>query len=256
MQFWYEILKEEESRTDYDYMLDHPEEVYSHYYRYYRRRVAPKVDVRIVIIVTLIVITVIQYFTSWQRYNTALNYLMTLPKYRNKAIEIALEQGLIDDPRRKVKGKSKIDVKEETDRAIKSILESNLDIRGGYAKPELTDLLILQLILLPCRAFKYFKWYTRWIWRFNINHEEYGDEEKLYLIRKNMKLSINQFDDLEENDKQQFLKNELWVKDKFEKWQKEKNEEVKKQMAENARFKAYRRYMKNHGPGRMVFDDS
>lgn len=54
---------------------------------------------------------------------------MTLPKYRNKAIEIALEQGLIDDPRRKVKGKSKIDVKEETDRAIKSILESNLDIR-------------------------------------------------------------------------------------------------------------------------------
>ncbi|CAH0382012.1 unnamed protein product [Bemisia tabaci] len=195
----YEILKEEESRTDYDYMLDHPEEVYSHYYRYYRRRVAPKVDVRIVIIVTLIVITVIQYFTSWQRYNTALNYLMTLPKYRNKAIEIALEQGLIDDPRRKVKGKSKIDVKEETDRAIKSILESNLDIRRST----------IQRVL-----------------------------------------------DLEENDKQQFLKNELWVKDKFEKWQKEKNEEVKKQMAENARFKAYRRYMKNHGPGRMVFDDS
>ena len=32
----YEILKDEESRTDYDYMLDNPDEMYRHYYRYYR----------------------------------------------------------------------------------------------------------------------------------------------------------------------------------------------------------------------------
>ena len=40
----YEILKDDESRTDYDYMLDNPDEYYAHYYRYYRRRVAPKVS--------------------------------------------------------------------------------------------------------------------------------------------------------------------------------------------------------------------
>ena len=32
----YEILKDEESRADYDYMLDNPDEMYRHYYRYYK----------------------------------------------------------------------------------------------------------------------------------------------------------------------------------------------------------------------------
>ena len=36
------------------------EEYYSHYYRYYRRRVAPKVDVRVVIVVSITVISIIQ----------------------------------------------------------------------------------------------------------------------------------------------------------------------------------------------------
>ncbi|CAI9624417.1 unnamed protein product [Staurois parvus] len=51
----YETLKDEETRKDYDYMLDHPEEYYRHYYHYYSRRLAPKVDVRIVILVTVCV---------------------------------------------------------------------------------------------------------------------------------------------------------------------------------------------------------
>ena len=42
----YETLRDEESRADYDYMLDHPEEMWRNYYRYYRRRVGPKMDVR------------------------------------------------------------------------------------------------------------------------------------------------------------------------------------------------------------------
>ena len=46
----YETLRDEESRADYDYMLDHPEEMWRNYYRYYRRRVGPKVDVRCVIV--------------------------------------------------------------------------------------------------------------------------------------------------------------------------------------------------------------
>ena len=29
----YEVLKDEDSRRDYDYMMDHPEETYGNYYR-------------------------------------------------------------------------------------------------------------------------------------------------------------------------------------------------------------------------------
>lgn len=45
-------------------MLDHPEEYYSHYYTYYRRRLAPKVDVRIVILVTVCAISLFQVGAS------------------------------------------------------------------------------------------------------------------------------------------------------------------------------------------------
>ena len=48
-------------------MLDNPDEFYSHYYRYYRRRMAPRVDIRIVLAVTISIISGIQYFTSWTR---------------------------------------------------------------------------------------------------------------------------------------------------------------------------------------------
>lgn len=54
------ILQDEETRKDYDYMLDHPEEYYSHYYHYYSRRLAPKVDVRIVILVSVCAVSVFQ----------------------------------------------------------------------------------------------------------------------------------------------------------------------------------------------------
>lgn len=65
--FRYEILKDEETRIDYDYMLDNPEEYYRHYYHYYRRKMSPKVDVRLVILVTITVISVFQYYTAMFR---------------------------------------------------------------------------------------------------------------------------------------------------------------------------------------------
>ncbi|VDP01843.1 unnamed protein product [Schistosoma margrebowiei] len=56
----YEILSDPEQRTEYDYMLDNPDQMYYHYYRYYRRRVSTKVDVRLVIISILLIISSIQ----------------------------------------------------------------------------------------------------------------------------------------------------------------------------------------------------
>lgn len=55
-------------------MLDHPEEYYRHYYHYYSRRLAPKVDVRIVILVTVCAISVFQ--VKFHAYLTMLNELL------------------------------------------------------------------------------------------------------------------------------------------------------------------------------------
>ena len=63
-------------------MLDHPEEMWRNYYRYYRRRVGPKVDVRLVLAVTISLISAGQYYFAWTNYNEAIKCLAAIPKYR------------------------------------------------------------------------------------------------------------------------------------------------------------------------------
>ena len=69
-----------------------------------------------------------------------------------------------------------------------------MDIRGGYAKPKWTDVLWVQLFLLPITTCKWAYFYGRWLWKFGLCRQEYGEEEKLYVIRRNMGLSQLQFD--------------------------------------------------------------
>lgn len=262
----YEILRDEGARNDYDYMLDNPSEYYAHYYRYYRRRVAPKVDVRLVIIVTITIISIIQYYSLWQRYDSAIKYFMTVPKYRFKAMEIAaMEQknggiDVITGKANGAKGKgrnkmTKAEQKEELDRTIRMIIEDKMDIKGAYAKPKITDVLWIQLVILPYTLTNWGLWYARWIWNFTIMRRPYGEEEKLYLIRKFLGMGQHQFDGIDDKEKADYLDMELWVKENFLEWKHEQEEELKKSLAESSRHKQYRRYMKNHGPGRMTFED-
>lgn len=250
----YEVLKDEESRNDYDYMLDNPDEIYRHYYRYYRRKMAPKVDARIVVAVSIAVISIVQYLASWSRYKSAIEYLSTVPKYRLKAMEIAKEQNLLPINRKKNK-KPKEAIKEEEESILKKIIETNIDLRGGHSRPSIVNVLAIRIVLLPVDLISYIHWNVRWLWKFTINKEDLGQEEKLYLIRKYIRCSQTQWEAIEEHEKQEYLKKELWIKDNFQVWKQQKEEEMKAKLAESARYKSYRRYMRNHGPGQLAFDE-
>ncbi|KAI8783954.1 dnaJ homolog subfamily C member 25 homolog [Biomphalaria glabrata] len=248
----YEILRDEEQRNDYDYMLDNPDEYYSIYYRYYKRRVTPKVDVRLVIAVSITVISIVQYFSHWNNYTTAINYLCKDQKYRIRAMDIARSEGLLNN-KKKNKTKTKEELKEEEEATVRKIIEEKMDIRGGYQKPKVTDVLWIQLVLLPYHIAMYIVWWVRWVWKFNVQHEEYGKEEQLYLIRKNLGISQSQFDMIEEHEIDDYLHKKLWIKDLFKDWKAKKEEETKSKLAESARYKMYRRYVKKGGAGQMSF---
>lgn len=79
-------------------------------------------------------------------------------------------------------------------KSLFQIVEEKMDIRGGYAKPKVSDILWIQLVLLPLTSYRWTHFYLRWLWKFGICRQEYGEEEKLYIIRKNMGLSQGQFD--------------------------------------------------------------
>uniref|UniRef100_A0A672LBS4 DnaJ homolog subfamily C member 25-like n=1 Tax=Sinocyclocheilus grahami TaxID=75366 RepID=A0A672LBS4_SINGR len=204
-------------RKDYDYMLDHPEEYYSHYYTYYRRRLAPKVDVRIVILVTICAISLFQYYSWWSSYTEAINYLMTIPKYRIQATELAKQQGLLNRTKEKGKNRrSREEIREEEEQIIRDIIKNKIDIKGGYQKPNVSDILLCQIILFPYHLCTYVAWNFSWFYRFTIRGEEYGDEERLYIIRKYMKMSQAQFDSLDNSLIETFLKQQLWIKENYE----------------------------------------
>lgn len=65
-------------------------------------------DVRIVIAVTITVISACQYYIAWSNYNSAVDYLIQVPKYRMRAKEIALQDKLLETDKKKLRGKSKV----------------------------------------------------------------------------------------------------------------------------------------------------
>uniref|UniRef100_T1J1X2 J domain-containing protein n=1 Tax=Strigamia maritima TaxID=126957 RepID=T1J1X2_STRMM len=252
----YEILKDEDARKDYDYMLDNPEEVYRHYFHYYRTRMAPKVDIKIVIAVSITVISIIQYLGARHRYSSAINYLVSVPKYRLRALDIAKQEGLINGNIKVKKGrKTKEELREEEDGIIRTVLEENMDIRGGYAKPNVTDVLWIQLVLLPYTIVMFAWFHINWIYRFDIKGEEYGTDEKLYLIKKYLKCSQTHWQSIENSEKNKYIKLELWIKEKFDDWKLKEEEAMRMKLAENPKYRSYRRYMKSRGPGQITFED-
>lgn len=252
----YETLKDEDSRRDYDYMLDHPEEYYRHYYAYYRTRLAPKVDVRVVILVTVCAISIFQYY-SWQSsYNEAISYLVTVPKYRIQATEIAKEQGLLSRTKEKGRNRrSKEEIREQEEEVIRDIIKTKIDIKGGYQKPKMSDILLCKLVLLPYFLLVSAAAHVSWFYRFTVCQEAYGDQEKLYITRCFMKMSQSQFDSLDDKMKESFLEKRLWLRENYEVYKREQEEEMKVKMATDPRMKRYRRWMRSEGPGRLTFAD-
>merc|ERR1711874_667589 len=111
---------------------------------------------------------------------------MGVPKYRIQATEIAKTEGLLKK-----------------------------DIKGGYAPPHWSEVLWVQLVILPYTLYRWAAFYLRWLWKFGIKREEYGEEEKRYVIRKNLGISVGQFSQMEEDQLEEMMELELWVKEKF-----------------------------------------
>ncbi|VDN55888.1 unnamed protein product [Dracunculus medinensis] len=248
----YEVLKDDETRNDYNYYLDHPEERMYNYYQYYRRRVSPKVDVRIVIVATIVIISIIQFLSARHKYQEALEYAVKQEKYRNRAREIAYERGIVLNDRTI---KDKKWRKENEEQIIRKIIEENMDIRGGYSKPSVFDTLFWTILVSPITFCKYIIWNCEWIIKYWIKKEDYDIEAKFYLIRKYMGISEEQFNCLEDEERLCFLDAELWVKAKFDEWKMVKEEEQKQKLAASGRYKRYRRYMRNQAGSTISFVD-
>ncbi len=74
------------------------------------------------------------FSSQYSNYNTAINYFVTIPKYRIQAQEIARQEGLLGESSKKNRGRKAI-TKQEEENILRQIVEQKLDIKGGYKKP-------------------------------------------------------------------------------------------------------------------------
>ncbi|TPP60734.1 DnaJ dnj-2 (DnaJ domain protein 2) [Fasciola gigantica] len=253
----YEILTDADQRLEYDYMLDNPDEMYYNYYQYYRRRYAPKVDVRLVIAAILILVSSIQYVGQWTSYREALSYLSRDPKHRSKAREIAQSEGLLNI-RKKENGKryTREELKEREEEVLRTIIMNTVDLRGDFKKPSLRRVPIVRLFILPYSLFQWCRWAVRWVIDYWILRKPYDAEAKDYLTRRRLGMNADQWEGLEETRKQSYLRLALWVPANFKSYSERKAEEIRVQAAENSQQKRYRRYVKRAGgPPQMGMED-
>ncbi|VDK34287.1 unnamed protein product [Taenia asiatica] len=245
----YEILRDPEQRQEYEYMLDHPTEMYYHYYRYYKRRYSPKIDVRLVFLSTILVLSAIQYISQRTKHSQALTYLVRDPKYRTKAKEMAIAAKRFHIDKQKVGRRlTREEVKIHEEAVIRSIIAENFELRGDCGPPSIRNTLVVQLVVLPYHVVRFCWWALRWIVLFTILRRPYGPEEKEYLTRWWLGYNQTRWDSLDEESRAYYNRLELWRRENLKAYREAMEEEIRIRSAEDTNQKRYRRYVKRYGP--------
>ncbi|KAL5266759.1 hypothetical protein ACHWQZ_G003964 [Mnemiopsis leidyi] len=237
----YETLRNEVSRNNYDYLLDNPDIYMEHFYRFFSHS-TPKVDVAPVLIISLIVLSIIHYLHKHSAYNRAIDYAVNVPHIRSQAKQLAESEGLLE--KKYFKGMTKEEQRLQEKKILRDIVESKLDIQGGYQKPEWTDILAFQLLMLPFNLGKVAWFHVRRFYKYTIMREEFDDVEKDYRTRKVVGLSETQWDAVSEEKKASLYKKELWYEANKEAYLEERKELERIAKATSNKYKQQKRMAK------------
>ena len=117
------------------------------------------------------------------------------------------------------KGVTKDQIKKQEELIIKQIIEELMDQNGGYTRPELNQILWIQIIRLPRTIYEWLMFNIDWVWRFYIQRLEYSELEQEYIVRKRLKMTERQWSSLDERAKNIYMVRKLWENEAWQQWQ-------------------------------------
>jgi DnaJ family protein C protein 25 len=217
----YEILKDEATRAQYDYAIEHPEEVFFNTARYYHAYYGHKTDPRAVLVGLLLVLSAFQYLNQWTRYNQALDFVRKTPAYKNRlrALELERSGGMIN----KKKNQKQMNKNMEED------LSKELDLQiKGAEKPSIWQLLCVRFILLPYTIGKLLLWQVCWLWRYWVKRSPYSWEDASYLTRRSLGIHLDSWTSIDESTQEDLIQKRLWEKSNLESYLAEMRKESKR----------------------------
>mmetsp|Transcript_29172 Transcript_29172/g.36125 ORF Transcript_29172/g.36125 Transcript_29172/m.36125 type:complete len:305 (+) Transcript_29172:451-1365(+) len=201
-----EILSNKDERAEYDYYLKHPEEAFYNKMRFYRRRYAPKTDARLVVFGFIAFVSVVQYFVK---------------EMATERLEQANLNGASMKNKKKAKKSSK-EVLAKLEAEVTEELARNIDIEGGYKNPTFRDLLFCKVVILPYTIATYLMWHGDWTYRHSIKSEPYSDDEKIYLISRQLGTSSEALKaNIPAEELEEMIERECWVRANLDRFQEE-----------------------------------
>lgn len=215
----YEILKDDDTRAQYDYAIAHPEEVFYNAARYYQAYYGHKTDPRAVLVGLLLILSGFQYVNQWTRYNQAVEMVKKTPAYKNrlKALELERSGGLTNKKKNKMGKKVEEDLSKELDLQIK-----------GAEKPSVWGLIGVLFVILPYTLIKLLLWHGCWFWRYQVKKAPYTWEDASYLTRRSLGISADVWINIDEPTKEDLVRRKLWVKSNKESYLTEMRRESKR----------------------------
>ncbi|SBT77309.1 DnaJ protein, putative [Plasmodium ovale] len=250
----YKILINKQTRKYYDYYLKNPNSIINIinliFYCIYKL-------LKIIIILMLIIFIFCLFKYIYIKYNIKIN----IKKYSKKKLfkKYVQDRILKEHPnyrsydlntKRKVEEDIEIKVFQEMELSDKKPTQSKNSGSGSSGggsnggSGSVTDLLIVQLLLLPKYILFYILWNIKWVVKYTILKEEYDDCDKMYITRKCMNIPLKKWNILREDEKKMLMKKKLWIKENQEEFFEEIKEKQRLHKISSAKYKKQMRMKK------------
>ena len=197
-----------------------------------------------VILGFLLVLTAIQYVSQQFKFNSFVKYWKSQDDVQQWGLEATKEEY-----QEKLKSAKKLSKQEK--RLLKAELvdkfltmkSKELDVKGGYKKLVWHELIIVQFLIcpytIPRRCYHFFAYILRVI------RNTPTEEDKRFWTRCALKMKSLQWEQLDDEEKADFVSRKLWISANLSQYQKEKQEEYLR--SNPNQMKRYLRWKKNNG---------
>lgn len=239
----YEVLSDESLRSAYHYFLDHPQDNYYNNYRYYSAVYTPKTPLWMVISGALLFLSGLQYINQRWRYASTMRAVKYQPIFKRRVNE--LFEAELAALRAKKKELSRLEKDILKDKVELEVIETQVQLNGSGGSPSsLTSLVGVKALMLPYSLSVSCYETLRWHWRFSIQGEAYGPDERAYLTRSALGCSETHWASIPEEKQQELVFLQLWEAANAKAYYKEQQEEQQEKLASSAKYRSFKRWQR------------
>jgi len=205
----YEVLSSPTMRENYDYLLDHPYEFPGHFMRFSRASYMPKSDLRFVMLLTVLILSAMQFYFLKSRYEIQIKEIKRSSQYQSELRKIMGASTKSSGGSAKGKGVKGDKAEEAKTQAEATLLE---EIAKECKEPQYQDTLAWKLFVLPLDFYYNGQANLSWFLKYTLLRGEYDAEAKAYLTCKALVMDDAEWKQYSEVEQAQLADLALWDK--------------------------------------------